>query len=274
MYPLQLTSFLNLIPAWLPTATLSAGTVLVLFGLTRRYVTSADGPLSSLPYHGYPLIITVTLSVAAATYTVIQRFDMTLLFVVQIFFTGRLIQGALTARIIGKVIDAIEEIHASLTTSTTKLHSQSLPERAYSYILTKLKDRLTIIIATGIISTYTTISVLAVFLIGDGVISTAIKRFWIGYFFLITAGLVFDFRHFAHRLPLLAGVGLIIAIVGAFLYQPVSFSAYLTQLGPYLETPIPDWARYPISAIGFLCGFLFWALFYNQHRTTQHNHPP
>lgn len=262
---LQLSSFLTVLPSWLPTAAICVGVSLLLFGITTRYIESGRVTAGrSAPYGGYPMVLSITLCVAFATYVTLLKNDLVLLFVITIFFTGRIIQGAITARIIQKVLDAVAEVRKWARGSRSGPHTSSVRTRVVTYVIEKLKERLMIMIASATIAGYTALSVLAVFTLGDGTVKTAIQRFWVGYFLLVVAGLVFDFRHFSHRLPWIGSIGIILAVTGAFMYDPISFSSYIKQLGPYLETPIPDWSRYPISAMGFLFGVLFWGIFYRQ----------
>lgn len=268
--PVQIASVLSVLPSWLPTAAICTGICLLLFGITNRYIELGRGPAGrSASYGGYPMILSITLCVAGATYVTLLQNDLVLLFVITVFFSGRIIQGAITARIIQKIMDVVAEVRARARGSQSGFQTASVRSRVVSYVIQKLKDRLTIMIASSTIAGYTALSVLAVFILDDGTVETAIRRFWVGYFLLVVAGLVFDFRYFSHRLPWVGNIGVILAVTGAFMYDPISFSAYIAELGPYIQTPIPDWSRYPISAIGFLFGVLFWGIFYRQVDTSE-----
>jgi hypothetical protein len=252
---LQVSSFLEVVPAWLPVVTISGGICLLFAGMSNEYLSYYVGHWSAYkPQIGFLLTVALTGSIVGATYVTVIQADLVLLFVFFTFISGQLIQGAVAARIIQKVLDA-------LTRSEGETEG-GLLSRWIGYVVNKVKDRLIIIAVTGIISTHTTLSILAVFVIGDGRMLEAIERFWTGFLLLTIAGLSFDFRYFAHRLSWTVALGLVVAASGAFLYSPVGFSNLTAGLAPYLDNPVPDWMRLPLGAFGFFAGVMFWAIFY------------
>lgn len=254
--PLQLSSFLEVIPAWLPPATISGGFLILFTGMSREYYKRSFGHWRSYsPQFVAVSVVCLTLSIAGALYVTIQQNDLVLLFVFFTFLSGRIIQGAIAARIIQKILDFFFAESNS---------SKSLPARAYEYIKNKIRERAILLFSTGIITVYTTLSIVAVYTIGNGETIEAIERFWVGFFFLTITGLVFDFRHFAHRISWTAAIGLVIATTGAFLYSPAGFSSFTVALAPYLENPVPDWMRLPLGAAGSLFGVMLWAIFYTK----------
>lgn len=261
--PLQLNSFLEVIPAWLPVVTTSIGICLLFLGMSHHYLSVY---FSHWPAYNEQVGVMVagcfTASVLFGTYLTIIKSDLALLFIFFTFISGRLIQGAVAARIIQKILDAISNGSSRGAPRGLLQWLYYNVSNIFDYLVRMFKDRLIIFIATGVISTYTFLSIAAVFVIGDGDIFKAIKRFWVGFLLLTIAGLSFDFRHFSHRLPTAAALGLVIATSGAFLYSPVGFSNLTVALSPYISNPIPDWMRLPLGAFGFFMGTLFWSIFY------------
>lgn len=254
---LQITSFLKVIPVWLPPVAIASGFLLVSIGMGAEYFERLFGHWSSYsPPFAFFGVVCLTGSIASAMYVSINRQNLTLLFVFFTFMSGRIIQGAIAARIIQKI--------AKLLFSDSDVSGSGLVSKVYHYIIKKLKQRAIVFVTTFIIIAHTSLSISAVYVIGTGNAVEAIERFWMGFFFLTISGMVFDFRHFAHRISWTAAIGLIIAITGAFLYNPVNFSAYASVLGPYLENPVPEWIRLPLGAVGFLFGVLIWAVFYTK----------
>jgi hypothetical protein len=263
---LQLTAFLQVIPSWLPTVAICIGVYMMLVGMSNHYLKSYVGHVPQYTsVLGGIVVISLSTSIASATYVSVIKQDMVLLFVFFSFVSGRMIQGAIAARIIQKVHtfffgasdgDGSDGLFGKLKDSASK---------AWSFVWSKIKDRILILIVTVIIVSQTTLSIFAVYAFGDGQVVRAIERFWIGFFFLTVAGITFDFRYFAHRISWTAALGLVIATAGSFLYSPVGFSNLTSVLGPYLENPVPDWMRLPLGAFGFLAGVVFWAIFYRKH---------
>jgi hypothetical protein len=256
MIPLQLSSFLEVIPAWLPPVTISGGFIILLTGVGKEYFKRIFNHWRMLsPQFIGISVVCFSLSTAAAAYITIQQHELTLLFVFFTFMSGRVIQGAIAARIIQKVLDFFFSESSS---------SKSLLVKSYEYIKSKIRERAILLFSTGIITVYTILSIVAVYTIGNGETIEAIERFWVGFFFLTITGLVFDFRHFAHRISWTAAIGLVIATTGAFLYSPAGFSSFTVALAPYLENPVPDWMRLPLGAAGSLFGVMLWAIFYTK----------
>ncbi|SDM14315.1 hypothetical protein SAMN04487949_1018 [Halogranum gelatinilyticum] len=267
--PLQLATFLEVLPAWLPVVTISLGICLLLTGMSNQYLSSYIGHWPA--YNGLVGVVltgSITGSVAGATYLTIVRSDLLLLFVFFTFVSGQLIQGAVAARVIEKIVTVLSEISKAVSGeaggpgqhgSATVRHYLTL---GVEYLVGKMKDRLLIFLVTGVISAYTTLTIVAVFVVGDGHVLEAIERFWTGFLLLTIAGVAFDFRYFAHRVSYTAALGLVIAASGAFLYSPVGFSNLTGALAPYLENPIPDWMRLPLGAFGFFAGVVLWSFFY------------
>lgn len=255
--PLQITSFLEVIPVWLPPVAITTGFFLISIGMTTEYFEGMFGHWDSYsPPFAFIGVVCLTSSIASAMYVSIRNQDMTLLFVLFTFMSGRIIQGAIAARIMQKVAEFFFSDSGSSNTG--------LISKLYDYVKTKVRERVVLFVTISIILLHTSLSIAAVYVIGSGSTIEAIERFWIGFFFLTIAGMVFDFRHFAHRIPWTAAIGLIIATTGAFLYSPVGFSTFVGALAPYLENPIPDWMRLPLGAVGFLFGVLIWAVFYTK----------
>lgn len=259
MLPIQLSSVLRVLPSWLPTVTIAIGFVLLSIGTLRQYL---DGLFPHADRRASPflLVSTVCLSTgtAGATYLTIRRHELTVLFVFFVFFSGRIVQGAVAARQIQVVIEFL--------LAGTRSGGPTVVRDLYRRVVDKLKRRLLLLLVTGIITCYTLVSVAAVYVVGAGDPTAVIERLWIGFFFLMIAGLVFDFRYFAPRISWTAAVGLIIAIAGAFLYSPVGFSPILGSLSPYLTSPVPDWMRSPLGLVGFLVGVFLWAGFFVTER--------
>lgn len=254
--PLQLSSFLEVIPAWLPPATISGGFLLLLSGMGKEYYKRFFTHWRSYsPQFAAVSVVCMTLSIAGALYVTVLQNELVLLFVLFTFISGRIIQGAVAARLLQKVLDFF------LTSSND---SEPLFIKIYNYIKNNIKQRLILVLSTTIIITHTTLSIFAVYTIGSGETIEAIERFWVGFFFVTITGLVFDFRHFAHRITWTASIGLIIATTGAFLYSPAGFSTFTAALAPYLSNPIPDWMRLPLGAAGFLFGVILWAVYYTK----------
>jgi hypothetical protein len=254
---LQVASFLEVVPAWLPVVTVSLGVCLLLFGIAEQYIGAHIGHWRAYTErNGILLASSLTGSIAGATYITIRQSELTLLFIFFTFISGQLIQGAVAARVIQKIIDFFRP------TDGGNDSDQSLLARGYALIKSKIKDRLIIVAVTGVLLTYMTLSILSVFLLGSGEPLEAIERFWTGFLLLTITGLAFDFRYFAHRLSWPAALGLVVSASGAFLYSPVGFSSVTTALAPYLDNPLPDWMRLPLGAFGFFAGVVFWAIFY------------
>jgi hypothetical protein len=255
--PLQLSAFLEVIPGWLPPATVATGFFLLTVGMTREYM---QGLLGDWESYSSTLVVVSVVSLASATagavYVTLIRFDLILLFVLFTFISGRIVQGAITARIIQKLLDFF--VFDSGDSGNDKGYLRAAGE----YLWSKLRDRLIIMTATIILTTTTAVSILDVYYAGSGETVEAVRRFWIGLFFLTLAGLIFDFRYFAHRVSWLPAFGLVVATAGAFLYSPAGFSSFTTVLAPYLDNPIPDWMRLPLGALGFVFGVIIWAIFY------------
>lgn len=251
---LQLSSVLEVIPGWLPSLTIAAGFSLLSIGMAERYL---HGYFGHWEEYSRPLVLfasgCLAASVAGATYVTIRTHDLDLLFVLFIFAGGRFVQGAISARLLQRILNWL-----FVGTSSSK----NWLRRAYEYVASKLRERLVVLLATGLVTTYTFLSIAAVFVLGSGAPTEAIERFWIGTYFLVVIGLVYDFRHFAHRISWTAAIGLLVATAGAVLYSPVGFSSFTDVIAPYLDTPIADWMRWPLGAIGFLFGVVFWGLFY------------
>ncbi|WP_148709179.1 hypothetical protein [Haloarcula quadrata] len=255
--PLQVASFLEVVPAWLPVVTVSLGVCLLLFGMGEQYIGAHIGHWKAYTERtGALLAGSLTGSIAGATYLTIRQAELTLLFIFFTFISGQLIQGAVAARIIQKIIDFFKPSDGG------EGSDQSLLARGYAFAKAKIKDRLIIVAVTSVLSTYMTLSILSVFVLGSGEPLEAIERFWTGVLLLTIAGIAFDFRYFSHRLSWPAALGLVVATSGAFLYSPVGFSNVTTALAPYLDNPLPDWMRLPLRAFGFFAGVVFWALFY------------
>jgi hypothetical protein len=208
-------------------------------------------------------------SVAGAAYVTLQQADLILLFAFLIFMSGRFIQGAITVRLFQKIVDFIQENTSYGSSSNPRKNASQTDvidviKRGASYIGSKFRDYVVILLATGTITIHTTMSIAAVYLLGSGSTIEAIERFWTGFFLLTAVGLAFDFRHFAHRLSWIAAFGMVLATSGAFLYSPVGFSTFTAALAPYLNNPIPDWMRWPLGVAGFVFGIIFWAIFYSK----------
>jgi len=256
-FPLQVASFLEVVPAWLPVITVSLGVCLLLFGMGERYIAAHLSHWKAYTERtGVLLAGSLTGSISGATYLTVRQSELTLLFIFFTFISGQLIQGAVAARIIQKIIDFFRPTDAGRDSD------RSFLSRGYAFVKGKIKDRLIIVAATGVLSIYMVLSILSVFVLGSGEPLEAIERFWTGFLLLTIASLVFDFRYFAHRLSWPAALGLVIAASGAFLYSPVGFSSVTTALAPYLDNPLPDWMRLPLGAFGFFAGVVFWAIFY------------
>jgi hypothetical protein len=254
---LQVASFLEVVPAWLPVLTVSLGICLLLFGMSEQYFAAHLGHWKAYTRrNGILLSGSLTSSVAGATYLTIRQAEMTLLFIFFTFISGQLIQGAVTARVIQKISDFLKSPDSALK------KGQGTLSRAYRFVKMKIRDRLIIFLVTFVLTTHTVLSILSVFILGSGEPLEAIKRFWTGFLLLTVAGLTFDFRYFSHRLSWPAALGLVIAASGAFIYSPVGFSNVTTALAPYLNNPLPDWMRLPLGAFGFFAGVVFWAIFY------------
>ncbi|KAA9400665.1 hypothetical protein Har1131_18430 [Haloarcula sp. CBA1131] len=263
---LQVTAFLEVLPSWLPTVAICTGVYMMLVGMSNHYLESYVGHVPQYTsVLGSIIVISLSTSIAGATYVSVIKQEMVLLFVFFAFVSGRMIQGAITARIIQKVYgfffglsgeDSSDSLGGTLKDSASKV---------WWFVWSKIKDRILIITVSMIIVSQTTLSIFAVYAFGDGQLIRAIRRFWIGFFFLTVAGITFDFRYFAHRISWTAALGLVIATAGSFLYSPAGFSNLTSVLGPYLENPVPDWMRLPLGAFGFLAGFVFWAIFYRKH---------
>lgn len=261
--PLQLTAALEVIPAWLPTVAVAGGIYLLLVGLFDRLLANAlDGWRTYSRPFGFAAAALFAASIAGATYVTVVRRDLVLLFVLFVFTCGRCIQGAITARIVQRVLEFVLDGEGS-DGGTSLL---SLARQGVEYLLSRLLDRAKLFAAVGVITVYTGLSMVGVFLVGDGGVAEALERFWVGLFFLTLARLAFDARYFAHRLSRTATVGLIVATAGAFLYSPVSAAGLASTLSPYLENPVPDWTTYPLGVVGFLFGLFFWAVFYVRSR--------
>lgn len=254
--PIQLSTLLDVIPRWLPTAAVAAGFSLLLIGLFDRLLV---GTLGERRTYSRPLGFTAAAAfaagVAGATYVTVVRRDLVLLFALFVFACGRCVQGAVTARVIQKLLDFF--LTGSEEGSDAPLHA-----RGIDYLASKLRSKAKIVVAVGIIVSSTALSIAGVFLVGNGNLTEAIRRLWVGIFFVTLAQLSFDARHFAHRVSWTATLGLVVATAGAFLYNPLGTSGVVSALAPYLESPIPEWTRRPLGAVGFLFGILFWCVFY------------
>lgn len=254
-YLLQISTLFEVIPTWLPPVAIAIGFALVSVGMGRRYLEATLGYRNEYPSRaGLLLILCLTLSVGEAVYMTIQRQELLLMFVYFIFISGKIVQGAITTYLLQKVLDFFF--------SSSSVSESGYVITVWRYIKTKLKERFILFLATGTITIHTSMSIVAVYAIGSGETIDAIERFWIGFFFLTVIGMIFDFRHFAHRISWTAALGLIIAVTGAFLFNPAGFSSLTVVLAPYLQNPIPDWMRWPLGAIGFFFGVLLWAVFY------------
>lgn len=255
MVPAQLTAFLEVLPAWLPPVAIGGGFVLLAVGVGREYVRGVFGDWSTYsPVFAAVSVGCLGVSTAGAVYVTVRTADLVLLFVFFTFVAGRVIQGAIAAKIVQKLLDFL--VFDSGSGDGRYLR------RAVAYVVSKLEDRLVIGVATGVITTVTALSILGVYLVGSGETIEAVRRFWIGFFFLTVATLVFDFRYFAHRISWLPAFGLVLATAGAFLYSPAGFSSFTSVLAPYLENPLPDWTRLPLGVAGFVLGVVLWAVFY------------
>lgn len=258
--PIQLSAALEVIPPWLPTGAVAVGFTLLLVGLFDRLLA---GTLGGWRTYSRPFALAATAlfaaSVAGATYVTVLRRDLTLVFALFVFVCGRCVQGAVAARIIQKVLDFF-------LTGSDGSTGDRLWVQALDYLVARLRSKAKIAAAVGGITAYTALSVLAVFVLGDGGVTEAITRFWIGFFFVTLARLAFDARYFAHRVSWTASVGLVVATAGAFLYSPLGTSGPIAALAPFLENPVPDWTRRPLGAVGFLFGVGFWCVFYVRSR--------
>jgi hypothetical protein len=263
---LQLTAFLEVIPSWLPTAAICTGVYMMLIGMSNHYLKSYVGHVPQYTtVLGGIMVICLSTSIAGATYVSVIKQDMVLLFVFFCFVSGRMIQGAIAARIYQKVHDFFFGSSDGEDNDSLIGKLKNSASKVPAFVWSKLKDRLLIVTVSLIIISHTALNIFAVYAWGSGQVVQAIERFWIGFFFLTVAGITFDFRYFAHRISWTAALGLVIATAGAFLYSPVGFSNLTSVLGPYLENPVPDWMRLPLGAFGFLAGVVLWAIFYRRH---------
>jgi hypothetical protein len=254
--PVQLSAALDVLPRWLPTVAVAAGFSLLLIGLFDRLLAGLIGERRTYSRRvGFAAAVSFAASVAGATYVTIVRRDLVLLFALFVFVCGRCVQGAVTARIVQKVLDFV-------LTDSDGVSDAPLRVRAIDYLASRLRSKAKIVVAVGIIVSYTGLSIAGVFLVGNGNLTEAIRRLWVGIFFVTLAQLSFDARHFAHRVSWTATLGLVVATAGAFLYNPLGTSGVVSALAPYLESPIPEWTRRPLGAVGFLFGVFFWCVFY------------
>ena len=192
-FPIQLASFLEVVPAWLPVATVSLGVCLLLFGMGEQYIAAHLSHWKAYTERtGVLLAGSLTGSIAGATYLTVRQAELTLLFILFTFISGQLIQGAVAARIIQKIIDFFGP------NDLGRNSDRSLLSQGYEFIIGKIKDRLIIVAVTSVLSTHMTLSILSVFVLGSGEPLEAIERFWTGFLLLTIAALAFDFRYFAH----------------------------------------------------------------------------
>ncbi|WP_167837489.1 hypothetical protein [Halosimplex halophilum] len=262
---LQLAAWVDVIPGWVPPVTIAVGFCLISLAMGKQYFEGLfDGLSTQAPVFTMFFVTCLTVSIGGATYVTIQQEEFLLMFVFFLFVSGRMVQGAIAARIIQKVLDFFIPIFSSGGGDTDLSLSALIAvlKRAQSYIWSKLRTRLIIFVVTGLISFQTALSIAAVYVIGSGETADAVRRFWAGVFFLLISGMVFDFRYFAHKISWTATIGLILTVTGAFLYNPLEFSAYTGLIAPYLENPLPDWLRWPLGIIGFIAGVFMWAGFY------------
>jgi hypothetical protein len=242
-----------------------------MIGMVTQYL---DGKMGHWPVYsptiGRLSAVLLTVSIAIASYITVLREDLVLLFAFLIFMSGRFIQGAISLRLVQKVLDffenAISDDSPNKRGDQTGVVGQSmrLIRNSAAFLKSKAADYIVIFTATTFITTLTTLSIVSVYVFEGGSTIEAVERFWTGFFLLTTVGLAFDFRHFAHRLSSVAAFGMVIATAGAFLYSPVGFSDLTTGFAPYLDNPVPDWLRWPLGSAGFLFGMLFWMIFYSK----------
>lgn len=268
----QLTSWLDVIPEWFPPTIIALGFTLLTLAIGIQYFGGIFNYNQSR-FFAFFAVTCMTASIGGAMYVTFQNDRYLLMFVYSLFISGRMVQGAIAARIFQKILDFFLPIIYGNSTSgndgQTKLSQlvswakvSRLVSWAKEYIWNKIKHHLLLITITGIISLQTILSIVAVYTIGSGETIEAVERLWIGIFFLIIIGMIYDFRHFSHRISWPATIGLILAITGALLYNPIELSTYTNFVAPYVETPIPDWARWPVGTIGFLFGIIVWAIVY------------
>lgn len=259
---LQLTSFLEVIPAWLPPLVISIGFILLCFGMGRQYwnkIFTHQPALSGI--YSAVSVACLTFGIAGAMFTRILEEDLALLFVLFTFISGRIVQGAISARIIQKIINLF---------LTETRSSNPIFLRVLHYIWDKFKKRIVMMLVTSFILLYTTLSIAAVYLLNSGSHFEAIERFWIGVIYLTISGLVYDARHYAHRTSWIPALGLIVITTGSLLYNPAGLSSFTEAMTPFLQNPIPEWMRLPLGAFGFLIGVLIWALFYTNQSSEVH----
>ncbi|WP_436909453.1 hypothetical protein [Halosimplex marinum] len=261
---LQLAAALEVIPPWLPTAAVAGGFLLLLAGLFDRLLANALGGWRSYsrPF-GFAAAALFAASVAGATYVTVVRRELALLFALSVFVCGRCVQGAITARIVQKVLGFVLDGSGEGGRGDSVA---ALLRSGVDYLVSRLLDKAKLFAAVGVIAAYTASSMVAVFVVGDGSVAEALERFWIGVFFLTLAGVSFDARYFAHRVSWTATLGLVVATTGAVLYSPAGTSGLVATLSPYLQNPVPDWTKYPLGAVGFLFGVSFWSFFYVRSR--------
>jgi len=271
LIPLQVTSFLEVVPPWLPPVAIATGHILLLVGMGSQFFDGKLGHWSAYSSAiGRLCAILLTASVAIASYITVLGEDLVLSFAFLTFMSGRFIQGAITLRFVQKILDFVNEqftedaAFRKRTQTDIVAKSRNLVGSGVEFVGSKIRDYIVILAATGLITTHTSLSIVSVYVFGDGSTLEAVERFWTGFFILTTVGLAFDFRHFAHRLSWVAAFGMVIATAGAFLYSPVGFSTLTAGLAPYLDNPVPDWMRWPLGAAGFLFGALFWMIFYSR----------
>lgn len=241
-------------PPWLATVAVGTGLAFIFIGVSLRYLRIHTADYGNYSHQRSIVIATtVALAISGATYVSVVRHDLTLLFTLMIYLSGRLIQGALAARIVQRVLQAVEGSRQEPITASL-----------YQYIYTTIRDRLIFFSASCVIITATGMSIILALTSESIGTDAAIRSFWIGFFFLVVVGLMFDFRHFEHRMPRPVALGMVLAISGALLYDPVNFSSITAFASPYLSTPIPDWARAPIGWFGFFAGLGIWALYYTR----------